>query len=194
MPVPGPGPAAGGGARARGGFGVADPGRGRPHCRDLSVRGPARVGRLPRRERERGGQLRSPLPERQPAHAASTQPGDQRRRESQRHRLRDPLSPVGAAPRAPPNNRRDRSPTVPPDLEDPAPGRPVRGTRPNPQPTVQAISDGQNDPATPKLRLSGRTGERPVGSRSHVTPGFSTLKALRRQGVACRATVGSRDT
>jgi hypothetical protein len=43
MPVSGPGPAASGGARARGGFGAADPGRGRSHCRDLSVRGPARV-------------------------------------------------------------------------------------------------------------------------------------------------------
>ena len=34
---------------------------------------------------------------------------------------------------------------------------------PAPEPTVSATPDGQNDPATPKPRLSRRTGQRPVG-------------------------------
>src|SRR4029453_11011644 len=167
-------PAAGGGAPARGGFGAADPGRGRPHGRDLSVRGPARVlgGRLPRRERERGGELQSPVPEGQPSDAAPAQPGGQRRGEIERDDLRDPLSPLCAAARAPPNDRRDCPPAVPPDLEDPASGRPVRGTRPSPEPKVQATPGGQNYPRTPKLRLSGRTGQRPVDGCSRVATGI----------------------
>src|SRR4030095_4706794 len=107
----------------------------------------------------------------------------QRRGEIERDDLRDPLSPLCPAARAPPNDRRDCPPAVPPDLEDPASGRPVRGTRPSPEPKVQATPDGQNDPRTPKLRLSGRTGQRPVDGCFRVAPGFATLKALlRRRG------------
>src|SRR4029453_9908360 len=70
------------------------------------------------------------------------------------------------------NDRRDCPPAVPPDLEDPASGRPVQGTRPSPEPKVQATPDGQNDPRTPKLRLSGRTGQRPVDGCSRVATGI----------------------
>src|SRR4030095_11167331 len=96
----------------------------------------------------------------------------QRRGEIERDDLRDPLSPLCPAARAPPNDRRDCPPAVPPDRENPASGRPVQGTRPSPEPKVQATPDGQNDPRTPKLRLSGRPGQRPVDGCSPVAPGI----------------------
>src|SRR5262245_20721885 len=60
------------------------------------------------------------------------------------------LSPVRAAPWAQPNGQHHRPPTVPINLEDSAPGRAVRGTRPGHERTIQATPSEENDPGAPK--------------------------------------------
>jgi hypothetical protein len=47
--------------------------------------------------------------------------------------------------------------TLSADLVDPAPGSPLRRTRPSRHQTIQTKAHCQNDPATPKPRLSDRT-------------------------------------
>src|SRR5215831_7412089 len=47
--------------------------------------------------------------------------------------------------------------TLSADLVDPAPGSPLRRTRPSRHQTIQTKAHCKNDPATPKPRLSDRT-------------------------------------
>src|SRR5215470_15693028 len=114
---------------------------------------------MPRRRRERRRELQPPLSEGQPPHAARSQPGGQRCREGQRNHLRNCVSPHSTAPRAPTNHRGDCPPTVSLNLVDPAPGSPLRRTRPSSHQTIEAKAHCQNDSATPKPRLSDRTTE-----------------------------------
>ncbi len=55
--------------------------------------------------------------------------------------------------------RGDCPPTVSVNLVDPAPGSPLRRTRPSSHQTIEAKAHCENDPATPKPRLSDRTTE-----------------------------------
>jgi hypothetical protein len=48
---------------------------------------------------------------------------------------------------------------MPADLVDPAPGSPLRRTRPGRYQTIEAKAHGENDPATAKPRLSDRAAE-----------------------------------
>ena len=114
---------------------------------------------MPRRRRERGRELQPPVPEGQPPHAAHSQSVRQRRREGQRNHLRDCVSPHSTASRSPTNHRGDCPPTVSVNLVDPAPGSPLRRTRPSSHQTIEAKAHHENDPATPKPRLSDRTTE-----------------------------------
>ena len=155
------GRAAGGGARSGSGFGAADHCRSGRHRSDLSFREASLLvgGRLPRRRRECGSELQPPISEGQPSHAAHSQSGGQRRGQDQRKHLRDCLSPLGTAPGAQSNHRSDCPSALSLDLEDSAPGSPLRGTGPGGQQKVEANAHGENDPGTPKPRLSGRTAE-----------------------------------
>src|SRR5256885_16874287 len=49
--------------------------------------------------------------------------------------------------------------TVSADLVDPAPGSPLRRTRPGRYETIEAKAHFENDPTTPKPRLSDRAAE-----------------------------------
>ena len=153
--------AAGGGARSGSGFGAADHCRSRSHRSDLSLRETSLLvgGRMPRRRRERGRELQPPVSEGQPPHAARSQSGGQRRSQGQRKHLRDCLSPLGPAPGTQSNHRGDCPSTVSADLDDSAPGSPLRRTRPGRHQTIEAKAHCKNDPATPKPRLSDRTTE-----------------------------------
>jgi len=54
------------------------------------------------------------------------------------------------------NYRRDCSSAVSADLVDPAPGSPLRGTRPSCQQKIEATTHRENDPRTPQTRLLGQ--------------------------------------
>src|SRR5262249_6206647 len=116
-------------------------------------------GCLPRRRGERRCELQPPLSEGQPPHAALTQSGCQRRSQDQRKHLRDCVSPLSPAPGTQSSHRGHCPSTVSTDLADPAPGRPLRRTRPSRHQTIQAKAHGENDTATPKPRLSDRSAE-----------------------------------
>jgi hypothetical protein len=115
------------------------------------------VGRcLPGRRRECRGELQSPVPEGQPPHAALTQSGCERRSQDQRKHLRNRVSPLGPAPGTQSSHRSHCPSTVPADLVDPASRSPLRRTGPSGHQAVKAKAHGENDPATPKPRLSDR--------------------------------------
>jgi transposase len=71
----------------------------------------------------------------------------------------DRVSPLGPAPGTQPSHRGHCPSTVPADLVDPAPGSSLRRTGPSRYQTIQAKAHRENDPATPKPRLSDRNAE-----------------------------------
>ena len=87
-------------------------------------------GRLPRRRRERGRELQPPLAEGEPADASSAQSGGQRRRQDEGQPLRAGVPPFSSPPRTPTGHWGDCASALSADLEDSAPGHPVRRTRP----------------------------------------------------------------
>ena len=70
-----------------------------------------------------------------------------------------PVSPLGPAPRTQSSHRSHCPSIVPSDLADPAPRSPLRGTRPSGRQTIEATAHLEDDPATPKARVSDRTTE-----------------------------------
>jgi hypothetical protein len=148
-----------GGARSGSGLSTTDHCRSRSHRRDLSFEKTALLlgWRLPRRQRERRRELQPPIPEGQPPHAACSQPVCQRCSQDQRKHLRNCLSPLGSAPRTQSSHWSDCPSTVSADLVDPAPGSPLRGTRPSGHQTIEAKAHCENDPTTSKPRLPDRT-------------------------------------
>src|SRR5882757_2124041 len=187
--------AASGGAGAGRGFSDPDPCRSRAHGSDLSF-GEASLlvgGRLPGRRRERRRELQPPIPTGQPPHAAPTQSGRECRREGQRKYLRNCLSALGPAPRTQPSHRGHCPSTVSVDLVDPAPGSPLRRTGPSRHQTIEATPHRQNDPPTPKPRLSDRTTEsstQPSTSAVIFEPVDSKC-AVERRGIPARQLVRS---
>ena len=133
--------------------------RSRPYRSDLSLREmPLLVGRcLPGRRRERGRKLQPPLSKGQPSHATLTQSSCECRSQDQRKYLRDRVSTLGPAIGTQSDHRSHCPSTVSTDLADPAPRSPLRGTRPGGHQTIEATAHLEDDPATPKLRLSDRT-------------------------------------
>jgi hypothetical protein len=103
--------------------------------------------------------LQPPLPEGQPPHAALTQSGCERRSQDQRKHLRNRVSPLRPAPGTQSSHRGHCPSTVSTDLADPAPRSSLRRTGPRRHQAVKAKAHGENDPATPKPRLSDRTTE-----------------------------------
>src|ERR1700733_4824685 len=120
------------------------------------------VGRcLPGRPRDRRRKLQPPLSQGQPSHATLTQSSGECRSENQRKHLRNRVSPFCLAPGTQSNHLSHRPSTVPTELVDPAPRSPLRRTRTRAsrQQTVAATAHVEDDPATPKARVSDRTGE-----------------------------------
>src|SRR5216684_5265424 len=118
------------------------------------------VGRcLPGRRRERRRKLQPPLSKGQPSHATLTQSSGECRSQNQRKHLRAGVSPLGPAPRTQSSHRSHCPSTVPTDLADPAPRSPLRRTRPSGHQTIEATAHLEDDPATPKPRVSDRTTE-----------------------------------
>ncbi len=107
----------------------------------------------------RGRELQPPIPEGQPPHAAPSQSVRQCRSQDQRKSLRDRVSPLGSAPGTQSNHRGHLPSTVSTDLVNPAPGSSLRRTGPRGYQTIEAKAHGENDPATPKPRLSYRSAE-----------------------------------
>ena len=159
LTAPGCSPTAGGSAGSGSGFSATDHCRSRSHGSDLSFREMSLLvgGCMPRRRRERRRELQPPFSEGQPPHAARSQSGGQRRSQDQRKHLRHCVSPLGPAPGTQSSHWGHRPSTVSADLDDPAPGSPLRRTRPSGHQTIEAKAHCQNDPATPKPRLSDRT-------------------------------------
>jgi hypothetical protein len=77
------------------------------------------------------------------------------------------VSPLGPAPGTQPSHRGHCPSTVSADLVDPAPGSPLRRTGSGRQQKVEGKAHVENDPATPKPRLSGRA-TKPLNT-SHQT-------------------------
>src|SRR5439155_1718689 len=149
------------GAGSRSGFRTTNHCRSRSHRRDLSFREMSVLlgGRLPRRRRERGRELQPPIPEGQPPHATPSQSVRQCRSQDQRKSLRDRVSPLGPAPGTQSNHRGHLPSTVSTDLVNPAPGSSLRRTGPRGYQTIEAKAHGEDDPTTPKPRLSYRSAE-----------------------------------
>src|SRR5467141_2880693 len=143
--------------------GIFDPDhcRSRPYRSDLSLREMSLLvgGCLPGRRRECRGELQPPLPAGQPPHAALTQSGCERCSQDQRKHLRNRVSPLGPAPGTQSSHRGHSPSTVSTDLAHPAPGSSLRRTGPRRHQAVKAKAHGENDPATPKPRLSDRNTE-----------------------------------
>src|SRR5712691_1276954 len=114
---------------------------------------------LPRRRRERRRKPQPPLSKGQPSHATLTQSSCECRSQDQRKPIRDRVSPLGPAPGTQSSHRSHCPSTVSTDLADPAPRSPLRGTRPSDHQTIEATAHLEDDPATPKPRLSDRTPE-----------------------------------
>ena len=135
--------------------------RSRPNRSDLSLREMSfLVGRcLPGRRRECRGELQPPLPEGQPPHAALTQSGRERRSQDQRKHLRNRVSPLSPAPGTQSSHRGHCPSTVSTDLAHSAPRSSLRRTGHRRHQAVKAKAQGENDPATPKPRLSDRSTE-----------------------------------
>jgi hypothetical protein len=136
--------------------------RSRPNRSDFSLREmPLLVGRcLLGRRRECRRKLQPPLSKGQPPHATVTQSDCERR--SQDQRKQSSRSCIAARSRAwdTQSSHRGHCPSaVSTDLADPAPGSPLRRTRPSRHQAVKAKAHGENDPATPKSWLSDRTTE-----------------------------------
>src|ERR1700688_2146652 len=114
---------------------------------------------MPRRRRKRWRELQPPVSEGQPPHAACSQSVRQRRSQDQRKHLRNCVSPLGPALGTQPSHRGDCPSTVSTDLVDPAPRSSLRRTGPSRHQAIEAKPYRENDPATPKPRLSDRTTE-----------------------------------
>jgi len=142
------------------GLSTADHCRSRLYRSNISLREMSLlVGRcLPRRQRVRR-KLQPPLSKGQPSHATLTQSSRECRSQDQRKHIRDRVSPLGPAPGTQSSHRSHRPSTVPTDLADPAPRSPLRRTRPSGHQTIEATAHLEDDPATPKPRLSDRTTE-----------------------------------
>jgi len=151
--------AAGGGTRSGSGFSTADHCRSRRYRSNISLREMSLLmGRcLPGRRRERRRKLQPPLSKGQPSHATLTQSSCECRSQDQRKYLRDRVSTLGPAIGTQSDHRSHCPSTVSTDLADPAPRSPLRGTRPGGHQTIEATAHLEDDPATPKLRLSDRT-------------------------------------
>src|SRR5712692_11662663 len=87
----------------------------------------------------------------------STQSSCKCRSQDQRKHIRDRVSPLGPAPGTQSSHRSHCPSTVSTDLADPAPRSPLRRTRPSGHQTIEATAHLEDDPATPKPRLSDRT-------------------------------------
>jgi hypothetical protein len=88
-------------------------------------------------------------------------------REAGRRKTKVGVSPLGPASGTQSNHRGHCPSTVPADLVDPTPGSSLRRTGPSHHQTIEAKAHCENDPATPKPRLSDRTTD-------SSTPEFST--------------------
>jgi transposase len=87
------------------------------------------MGACPGNEESAGRQLQSPLPEGQPPNATAPQSSGECRGQSQRHDLRDCVSPARPAPGPRASDRRGRPSALSPHLEDSPRAHSVRGTR-----------------------------------------------------------------
>jgi hypothetical protein len=143
-----------------------------------------RLNQLSARPPSRAAEARALfLSEGQPPHAAPTQSSCQRCSQDQRKYLRDPVSSLGPAPGTQSSDRSPRPSTVSTDLADPAPGSPLRRTRPSRHQTVKAKAHYENDPATPESGLSDRSTEsstQPSTSAVIFEPGSRGAQALQR--------------
>src|SRR5258708_38350067 len=98
----------------------------------------------------------------------STQSSCKCRSQDQRKHIRDRVSPLGPAPGTQSSHRSHCPSTVSTDLADPAPRSQLRGTRPSGHQTIEATAHLEDDPATPKPRLSNRTTESPTKPSTSV--------------------------
>ena len=96
-------------------------------------------------------------PARQPSDAANSESSCQCGGQIQGKHLSNSLSPLRAAYGTQSNHRNNCPQTLSLDLEDIAPGNPLRGTRPRGQESVQAKAHPKNDPRTPQAWLPNRT-------------------------------------
>ena len=85
--------------------------------------------------------------------------GCERRSQGQRKHLRNRVSPFRPAPGTQSSDRGHCPSTVSADLADPAPGSPLRRTRPSRHQAVKAKAHYENDPATPGSGLSDQSTE-----------------------------------
>jgi hypothetical protein len=139
------------------------------------------VGRcLPERRRECRRKLQPPLSKGQPPHATFTQSSCERRSQDRRKHLRNRVSPLRPAPGTQSSHRGHCPSAVSADLADPAPGSPLRRTRPRRHQTIETKAHDENDPATPESGLSDRTTEsstQPSTSAVIFEPGvYSVLR------------------
>ena len=77
------------------------------------------------------------------------------------------------------SHRGDCPSTVSVDLVDPAPGSPLRRTRPSRHQTIEAKAHCENDPATPKPRLSDRSTESSILQPSTRAVIFDPVRCLK---------------
>jgi hypothetical protein len=115
------------------------------------------VGRMPWGGRERRSEPQPPVAAGQPSYAADSESSRQCGGQTQRKHLPDSLWPLRAASGTQPNHWNNCPQTLSLDLEDIAPGNPLRGTRPRGQESVQAKAHPKNDPRTPQAWLPNRT-------------------------------------
>ena len=120
------------------------------------------VGACPGDNESAGRELQPPLSEGQPSHATLTQSGCERRSQDQRKHLRNRVSPLSPAPGTQSSHRGHCPSTVSTDLAHPAPRSSLRRTGPRRHQAVKAKAHGENDPATPKPRLSVQCRFEPV--------------------------------
>ena len=145
-------------AGARRGFGAAGHCGSRADGPDVSVREATRVlgGGVSRRGGKCGHQREPPLAERQPADAPSASPRGQRGGQDQGQYSRAGVSAPGPPLGARPGDRGDCPSAVSTDLEDPASGCSLRGTRPCRQRSADAGPCCQDDSRSATPRLSSR--------------------------------------